>query len=122
MHVVYIVQIQLEVTYISSHHSNYSVKMDYLPHENAMVIVQQEMQMTLFDFLSGKQDVDIATVTSMCVQNLNSVDPKFIHRGQLRLQELLKCLRRINIEQLEYNGQLDPLFPQPSSPNVCNIQ
>ena len=96
--------------------------MDHLPHENAMLIMQQEMQMTLFDFLYGKEDVDIDTVTSMCVQNLNSVDMKFIHRGQLRLQELLKCLRRINIEHLEYNGQSDPLFPQSSSPNVCNIQ
>ena len=122
MHVVYIVQIRLEVTYISSHYSNYSVEMDHLPHENVMLIVQEEMQMTLFDFLSGKEDVDIDTVTSKCVEYLNSVDMKFIHRGQLRLKELLKCLRRINIEHLEYNGQLDPLFPQSSSPNVCNIQ
>ena len=87
-----------------------------------MLNVQRQMQMTLFDFLSGDEDVDIDMVTSMCVENLKSVDMNFIHRGQIRLQELAKCLRRINIEHLEYNGQLDPLFPQSSSSNVCNIQ
>ena len=87
-----------------------------------MLNMQRHMQMTLFDFLSGDEDVDINMVTTMCLQNFNSVDMKFIHRGQIRLQELAKCLRRINIEHLEYNGQLDPLFPQSSSSNVCNIQ
>ena len=96
--------------------------MDYLLRENTMLNVQRQMQMTLFDFLSGDEDVDIDMVTSMCVENLHSVDPKFIHRGQIQLQKLVKCLRRINIEHLEANGHLDPLFPRSSSSNVCNIQ
>ena len=96
--------------------------MDYLPRENTMLNVQRQMQMTLFDFLSGDEDVDIDMVTSMCVENLHSVDMKFIHRGQIQLQKLVKCLRRINIEHLEANGHLDPLFPRSSSSNVCNIQ
>lgn len=96
--------------------------MDILPQENTMVDVQRQMQMTLYDFLSGAEDLDTKMLTSMCLENLNSVDMNFIHRGQIRLQALAKCLRKISIEQLRSNGHSDPLFPLSSAPNVCTLQ
>ena len=96
------------------------LKMDN--HGNVMEEMKQLMSMSLYEFISGEEDMDLTMFTNLCMNNLDAVDINLIYRGKIRLQKLLICFRKVYIEFVNFNGRSDPFFVQSSSSNVCNIQ
>ena len=84
--------------------------------------IKQLMEMSLYEYISGEEDMDLTMFTNLCMNNLDTIDINLIYRGKMRLQKLLLCFREITIESVNSNGHSDPYFVQSSSSNVCNIQ
>ena len=91
-------------------------------HGNTMEEMKQLMSMSLYEYLSAEEDVDLTMLTNLCMNNLDDIDINLVYRGKLRLQKLLICFRKVYIEFVNFNGHSDPFFVQSSSSNVCNIQ
>ena len=91
-------------------------------HGNVMEEMKELMSMSLYEYISGEEDMDLTMFTNLCMNNLDAVDINLIYRGKIRLQKLLICFRKVYIEFVNFNGHGDPFFVQSPSSNVCNIQ
>ena len=90
--------------------------------ENTMEEMKQLMSMSLYEYISGEEDMDLTMFTNLCMNNLDAININVLYRGKIRLQKLLICFRKVYIEFVNFNGHSDPFFAQSSSSNVCNIQ
>ena len=93
-----------------------------LQRERTMETVQNMLNASLYDFISGKCDVDLKALESFCADNLSSLDFNIIHQSQQRLNMLYFCLRRIYVQSMTRRKVRDPYEPASSaSPNACNL-
>ena len=93
-----------------------------LRRQQTMETIQNMLNASVYDFISGKCDVDLKSLEGFCADNLSSLDLTIIYQSQLRLNMLYFCFRRIYAQSMTRRKLRDPYDPASSaSPNACHL-
>ena len=80
------------------------------------------LSMTLYDFLSGEKPCDLKALEDYCLNNERLLDTSIIYGSEVRIRNLLLCIRRIYARTLHNRDLPDPYYPASSaSSNTCSI-